>query len=66
MGGPGGYGDGYYETDRPDFRQPDFEELAMALPPALFKQLMQRDDLTCYSEASVLSLVEKYIERRPK
>lgn len=50
MGGFGG-NNGYYETDRPDFRQPDFEELAMALPPPLFKALMMRDDLTCHSEA---------------
>jgi hypothetical protein len=27
---------------------------------------MSRDDLTCYNEASVLSLVEKYILRKPK
>jgi hypothetical protein len=58
-------GNNYYETDRPDFRQPDFEPLAMALPPSLFKHLMQRDDLTCYSEASVLSLIEKYILSKP-
>jgi|LauGreDrversion4_2_1035121.scaffolds.fasta_scaffold2916440_1 BTB And C-terminal Kelch len=58
--------DGYYETDRPDFRQPDFEELAIALPPPLFQSLMQRDDLTCHSEAQVLSLIEKYITRRPQ
>jgi hypothetical protein len=50
-----------YETDKPDFRQPDFEALAMALPPPVFKALISRDDLTCYSEASVLSLLEKYL-----
>jgi hypothetical protein len=55
----------FYEVDKPDFRQPDFEDLAMVLPQEMFKALMQRDDLTCFSEASVLSLVEKYISRQP-
>ena len=47
-------------------RQPDFDALAMALPLPLFKQLMSRDDLTCNSEADVLRLIERYIEKRPK
>ena len=65
--GGGGFGQTqYYESDRPDFRQPDFEALAMALPPEVFKKLMMRDDLTCHSEAQVLSLVERYIRSKPQ
>ena len=56
----------YYENDRPDFRQPDFEELSLALPWPIFKALVSRDDLTCQSEACVLSLVERYILSQPK
>lgn len=38
----------------------------MALPPEVFKKLMMRDDLTCHSEAQVLSLVERYIHSKPQ
>jgi hypothetical protein len=47
-------------------RQPDFDALAMALPLPLFKALMSRDDLTCNSEADIIRLVERYIDRKPK
>lgn len=56
----------YYESDKPDFRQPDFEDLALILPLDIFKALVMRDDLTCQSEAQVLSLIEKYILRQPQ
>jgi hypothetical protein len=52
-------------SDRPDFRIPDFEEMTLALPPEIFKRIMSRDDLFCEDEAHVLSLIERYISQRP-
>jgi hypothetical protein len=36
-------------------------QIACALPLPVFKQLMERDDLVCQSEADVLDMIETYI-----
>ncbi len=43
--------------EAPDMRQPDFNDLALALPTSQFRDLMSRDDLTCYEEKDILNLV---------
>lgn len=62
---PAQYEINYHDGDRPDMRHPDFEILAMSLPPQIFKQLMSRDDIICNDEDQVLNLVQNYIQSHP-
>ena len=46
-------------------RHPDFEILALSLPPVIFNQLMSRDDIICNDEEQILNLVLSYIKQYP-
>ena len=50
-------------TDGPDLRDPDFIDLACALPAPFFRQLMQRDDLICNSEDDILKTIQIFLNR---
>ena len=48
----------------PDLRDPNFLDLACALPVDRFAALISRDDLVCHNEMEIMHLIEEYRERQ--